>query len=65
MRHLATFALLLGVLAPALNGRVVRLEIAERRPATEAELARIHGMDDPRIARFGADFLAAIADTEQ
>ncbi len=40
-------------------------QIAERRPATEEELARIQGMGDLKVGRFGAAFLAAIAETER
>lgn len=34
--------------------------IAERRPANDAELAHIKGMDDARIARFGAAILSCL-----
>jgi ATP-dependent DNA helicase RecQ len=34
--------------------------IAERRPANEAELARIKGMDDARMDRFGAAILSCL-----
>ncbi|MCC1481909.1 DNA helicase RecQ [Roseibaca sp. Y0-43] len=34
--------------------------IAERRPATEGELARIKGMDDARLDRFGAAILTCL-----
>ncbi len=36
--------------------------IAEARPASRAELARIQGMDEARLARFAEAFLAAIAE---
>jgi len=39
-------------------------QIAERRPSTAAELARIQGMGDGKIERFGAAFLSAVAETE-
>jgi ATP-dependent DNA helicase RecQ len=38
--------------------------IAERRPSTEADLARIPGMGETKVARFGAAFLAAIAEAD-
>ena len=37
-------------------------QIAERRPSTAEELARIRGMGETKTERFGAAFLAAIAD---
>ncbi|PIE08545.1 MAG: hypothetical protein CSA73_01520 [Rhodobacterales bacterium] len=39
-------------------------QIAERRPATLAELARIQGMGEHKMARFGEAFLAAIQEEE-
>ena len=39
-------------------------QIAERRPATETELARIPGMGEAKVARFGTAFLAAISQAE-
>ena len=39
-------------------------QIAERRPSTEADLARIPGMGEMKVERFGAAFLAAIAEAE-
>ena len=36
-------------------------QIAEQRPSTLAELARIPGMGDHKVDRFGAAFLAVIA----
>ena len=38
-------------------------QIAERRPETLAELARISGMGEQKVERFGAAFLSVIADT--
>ena len=35
--------------------------IAERRPRTAAELARVQGMGDAKVERFGAAFLALLA----
>ncbi|NBB98001.1 MAG: ATP-dependent DNA helicase RecQ, partial [Alphaproteobacteria bacterium] len=34
--------------------------IAERRPANEGDLARIKGMDDARMDRFGAAILSCL-----
>ncbi len=39
-------------------------QIAERRPATLAELARIQGMGEHKMARFGDAFLAAIQEED-
>ena len=36
--------------------------IAERRPRTRADLARIQGMGEAKVERFGEAFLAVIAD---
>lgn len=47
-----------------LSASILR-QIAERRPATIADLARIPGVGEARAARFGAAFLDCIAEAEQ
>ncbi len=37
--------------------------VAERRPATEGDLARLPGMDEARLRRFGPAFLGILAET--
>jgi len=51
-----------GTLRPLSCGTPLLARIAERRPASLAALAAIRGMDDARLDRFGAAFLAAIAE---
>jgi ATP-dependent DNA helicase RecQ len=58
-RHLARGAC--GTLKPLDCAPSVLRRIAERRPGTVADLARLPGMDAARVERFGAAFIDAIA----
>ncbi len=51
-----------GTLKPMSCTLTTLRHIAERRPATPGELARIPGMGEAKLERFGDAFLAAIAD---
>ncbi|PID36363.1 MAG: DNA helicase RecQ [Rhodobacterales bacterium] len=50
-----------GIEKPLSCNALLLKRVAERRPATVADLARVSGMDEARVARFGDAFLTAIA----
>ena len=50
---------------PVTCPRTTLRHIAERRPTCKEDLARIPGMTPPKVARFGAAFLAAIKEEDQ
>ena len=40
------------------------LELARQRPRTRAEMARIHGVGEAKLARYAEPFLAELAEGE-